>query len=378
MRLFLTMTRRAGMRARSLERTSLVILFTLVAIAGCGDGGGTSAPPARILLIGGNSQALGQAFRSDDLGVTWERVVNPGSNALAGPIRPLFSFRTRDVGYGVTDTESTLVGSTDGGLTWLRLPSSPPLESNAQSSIVAVRFFDAEHGVAIRNTLRSLPGFFTSKQYTLFATSDGGSLWTPVAADEGALPSALCVTPDGLGVAFGARVVSRDGHGPALLASVNRGATWRSVLPASSPIGAACAGAATIWTVTELQLLRSNDAGASWDDRTATLPDGVEPVSIRSLAFTSEDDGALLVGSYLDPEQQIGLTHDGGTGWEWLPVPVPVGELVAIDARNLLVVAGGARDALLTTRDGGRSWKTVTVPAGVSSIDVVQIARDPR
>jgi len=372
------MDRHSGTAAPSTGRATLAILLTLAALCGCGSGKGTTAPPARVLLIGGNAEALGQAYRSDDLGVTWERVVNPGSNALAGPVRPWFTFRTRDVGYGIADTAATLVGSSDGGIGWRPLPSSPPLATDASSSrITAVGFFDAEHGVAITNTLRSLPGFSTLKEYALFATSDGGSAWTPVTHGQGALPSALCVTSAGLGVAFGSRVVSRDGYGPALLASRDRGATWRSILPPNSPVGMTCTGAATVWVATELQLLRSNDAGASWDDRTAILPEGVNPVSVRSLTFTSEDDGALLAGSYLEPGQQIGLTRDGGARWEWLPVPAPVGDLVAIDARTLLIVAGGTRGALLATRDGGRSWSGVTLPAGVETVDVIQIAHDP-
>lgn len=90
--------------------------------------------------------SAGEAFRSDDLGATWQSVVNPASNQASGPIRPVFGFVNHDVGYS-SGVDGQVLKTDDGGLSWSPLPSSPPLGEDGK--LGAVRFFDPDHGTAI-------------------------------------------------------------------------------------------------------------------------------------------------------------------------------------------------------------------------------------
>jgi photosystem II stability/assembly factor-like uncharacterized protein len=120
-----------------------------------------------------------------DGGASWEELVLPESVSEVAAI----SLRTPTDGY-LLDMDVVLHITQDGGKTWssqslgLDDPTIFPLETPA----VAVRFFDAENGLAVL-------GLFGESEMMALRTADGGETW-----EEESLP-----------VGLGKPYLSRDG-----------------------------------------------------------------------------------------------------------------------------------------------------------------------
>ena len=358
---------------RHLTAALCCTLVLAILACGCGGGGGNGAnqAPARIFLAGGDGAAFFGNFRSDDLGATWKTI------EAVGPLLRISSLPGRDVGYSVDTDYRRVLKTTDGGLSWSPLPTSPPLDENG--TISALSFFDADEGIASTTSFHDGDPNFRIQTYALFWTEDGGASWSRAANAAGdGIAEQLCTTPDGLAVALGTGIISRVSRPPVLLASRDGGRSWESILQLQFQGSMTCQGSATIWVAAAPHdLHRSPDAGRTWEDRTGTLPEDARN-QIVDLEFTSERHGALLAGSYVDPNQRYVVTTDGGEHWASFTLPVPVFRFVSIDDRTTLALGRGEKDSLILTRDGGRSWAEVGLPPGIVYVDAVQVARSAR
>ena len=273
-----------------------------------------------------------------------------------------------------------LVGTTDGGRSWVGLPApaaalpgfGPPgatVDCSSQPCVSHVRFADARNGYAFGPSL--------------FVTGDGGRSWTR----EGSRPVAALETTGGRVV----RVVAETaGCPPGCAYRVERkeaGASNWTSLAAPALVGAAAAvvlDGGRIYVAAfgnpaggasdaHARIVRSVDDGASWEavvDPCGEGPEGEDDTA--SLAAASGGFVAALcrprsgraapfvvvsadAGATFGPRRPLGL-----------PDPDAFPLLLSAGSSRVLGVAyvAGRGRGVLVSRDGGTTWEpTLTVPA---------------
>jgi len=132
------------------------------------------------------------------------------------------------------------------------------------------------------------------------------------------------------------------------------------------------------WALVENRLLWTQDGGQSWQEITPLLSAAAEILEVRFLDVRS----GWLVQQALASDQtgELGLlrTQDGGGTWEALPLPVPAGEALAIEAAHLDFIddntgwlavklksgSSFSLGRLWATQDGGNTWEEISLPLG--------------
>jgi photosystem II stability/assembly factor-like uncharacterized protein len=232
---------------------------------------------------------LGTIIRTKDGGTSWR-------TQASGTSLPLFGVAAVDdeelmaVGGDILTAEHVIVGTTDGGVTWIdRTPPDllVPMVSvacPASGTCTAV----GECGKVVH-------------------TDDGGSTWTT--QRDGDCSTLLPL----LGVAF-----SDTEHGIAvgrgsILRTENGGETWINQQPPTDEVlnGVTFADADNAYiaagsTVGVGTILHTSDGGATWSIQRDDLP-----TNVTSIAFANLNDGiaVTLAGD-------IYQTHNGGTTWD--------------------------------------------------------------
>lgn len=157
-----------------------------------------------------------------------------------------------------------------------------------------------------------------------------------------------------------------------LLWSEDDGITWREDLFVAPP-GARLATAqfldgSTGWIVVtgngRTEVVRTVDAGETWDHSLEVLVPGGEEPAGASLSFISETTGFLLLKLPSSGNFSRGAlfrTEDGGRTWRSLPTPPVGGAVRFFSERNGWLAGGPAGTNLFVTRDGGRSWEETGV-----------------
>ncbi|MFV8784299.1 WD40/YVTN/BNR-like repeat-containing protein [Microbulbifer sp. SA54] len=106
-------------------------------------------------------------------------------------------------------------------------------------------------------------------------------------------------------------------------------------------------------------LLRSDDAGSSWQLHSASLDN---PDRFHLNAITRADDGSLFIVG----ESGLGfVSRDSGDSWQALDLPYD-GSLFGIATRAANLVAFGLQGHVLVSSDGGDNWQHQKVNAGAS------------
>jgi photosystem II stability/assembly factor-like uncharacterized protein len=276
---------------------------------------GVSAASDRVVWASG---ANGTILRTVDGGRTWQRQSIPGTEKL--------DFRDIDaigeqVAYVMSigpGDASRIYKTVDGGDHWTKVF----MGANPKAFYDAMAFWDADHGVAIADSIDG--------RFAILTTANGGALWTEV--DPASLPPAL--PNEGAFAASGTNVAVLPPHH-----------VW---------IGTGAASRARV--------LRSADGGKTWQMADTPLASG-ESAGIFSVAFRDPLHGIVVGGDYRregDAVKNAAITTDGGATWtasEGLGGFRSVAAYVP-DARRTALVAIGPSGSDLST-DDGRSWTPI-------------------
>jgi photosystem II stability/assembly factor-like uncharacterized protein len=227
--------------------------------------------PERILL--GTHAGL---YESLDGGRTWKQVALVGQDAMN---------MARSNGATVwTAGHNVLAKSADGGETWsdVRPDGLPSLDI---------------HGFAVDPRDGTLWAAVAGEG--LYRSTDGGGSFEPVSEDVGGGVMALAVTADG-------RLLAGDME-QGLLASENDGLNWRVAEPATVMGLAIHPDDPTLVLAAGDGVLRSTDAGASWE-QAFPLAEGAGPIA------WSESDPKI--GYVVGFDRILYRTQDRGESWQ--------------------------------------------------------------
>lgn len=370
------------------------------------------ASPTTLYAAGGFS-----LFKSTDSGATWSRADSgiEQENPTAVAIDP---FEHSVIYLG---TANGVFKSVDGGASWVPASSGLPMTNGFfldgvpvlatdpairgtlyagtsagvfKSTDGAASWQAANAGISVFSVLaiaveRAAPStLYIGTRAGIFRTGDRGSTWSFVAAfGHRACPSVV-LDPARSSTLYAAAAAN------GVVKSTDRGTSW---LPASVGLRALSVIAiavdplvpSTILVSTATQgstgsagLFKSDDAGRSWRDMSASVPSSS---GFGALAFDPTDPSTVYAGG-------LGLfkSMDGATSWSpinnGLPVPGPGsllsivgGESLAIDPQTPSNVYAGlflgfhVGGAIAKSIDGGKSWTSVAEFEGTGSIAV-----DPR
>jgi photosystem II stability/assembly factor-like uncharacterized protein len=253
-----------------------------------------------------------------------------------------------------TKLVANLLFSEDGGATW-----SPRLLGDGHTVLSSVAFADASHGW--------VAGWdFTTQRDTMFRTTDGGATWTQLSGlpTLRGISSISSTSPDDLWLS-----VTDGSFHPVALHSSDGGTSWSTLTPpglkscdAVSFIDADrgwLAGYATgdPWTP-RVRILHTVDGGQTWTAVDLSTSNNGQGLALAhqgtSTAWCVGPDGFMARTQDAVLWQRIGVP----AGWQ----PLPARGLISIsfsDASHGYV--GGSHGALWETSDGS-TWRPLSVP----------------
>jgi photosystem II stability/assembly factor-like uncharacterized protein len=287
---------------------------------------GVAAPAPGHLFLATDDDSFdagGALFESIDGGITWTQRDVPESL-----FNGLFGVAFLDELHGwVWGNEN--YRTIDGGETWEALPFL--------GSTYRMEFHSAEFGVADGN-------FGTQ------ISRDGGATWEP--SPEGISRFSFADAALGLGAAASGLHRTDDG-----------GLTFSPVLAGEASAVTFLSPAVAVAIVDD-QLLRSTDAGLTWDPRGAALG--------REALFAVSADVALawgVTGTFPDEDRRILRSADGGESWTDLgeviePAAFAVSNFAFTAPTSSIVVASDGAGGLHRSTDAGLTWQRVFTAPG--------------
>lgn len=324
----------------------------------------------------------GQILKTVDAGATWL----PQESHVSVRLKYV-RFANASVGW-VLGNDGTILKTSDAGATWQQ-----------QAALLGHSGEPGDPGLIVLDENRVLA---IADQYSVRATTDGGVSWTNALLDvvnevtsdgtlwerqfstlrkSGGMGTAVPTlsyeaqpnqtiqqfsmgTPrDGLMAVYDWDITSQR-----ILRTSDAGASWQ---PAAS-IGLQTEtvsflksfGPSAAWAVTEQGLYRSIDAGGTWNP--ISLPPDVDPTIVRYDAHAQDEQTFWFQygGGYY-------LSTDGGVHWTWLHAedgPDSAHEL-KLNAGGLWLTYAGER--VHHSKDGGASWtQAFGMPAGQAAEDL--------
>jgi photosystem II stability/assembly factor-like uncharacterized protein len=264
------------------------------------------------------SGANGTILVTTDGGQAWTKRTVPGGEALDFRDVDAVSDRVAyalSIGSGET---SRIYKTEDAGATWrLQFTNRDP-----KGFLDAMAFWDAKRGVAFGDSIDGALFILT--------TTDGGGSWNRI--DPKALPAA--VPEEGAYAASGTNV--------------------------------AMFGTRHVWIGTSRsRVLRSSNAGRTWDVATAPVATGAS-AGIFSIAFRDERHGIVVGGDYrkeAEAGDNAAITSDGGRTWTALKglsgFRSAVQYVPGTKVPSLVAVGPAGTDY---SADDGKTWQLVEGP----------------
>lgn len=274
-------------------------------------------------------------------------------------------------GWGVTETQ--IVRTNDGGLTWHDL--TPPGVGEAGYAVEAFAL-DAKHLWVQIPDFNNFPN-----GGNLHRTADGGMTWTNTSTRFSGGEIQFLDADNGwaladLGVGAGSNAV-------AIYQTADGGATWTqkftndpnlSNSSDSLPLGGLKSGIApvdmqtafvygVVYSTGAIYLHRTDDGGGDWRPVTSLpLPSGAESselgVDPGHMQFVSPTIGYMVVRmSGATTETAVYVTNDGGNTWTLTPTLIPGGGSADfLSAAEMVLFNGGQ---FYVTRDAARTWSII-------------------
>jgi len=273
-------------------------------------------------------------------------------------------------GWGITETQ--IVRTNDGGVTWYDVTPSGITETGYSAQFYAMNANSAWM-LQPDNTNYPHSGF-------LYHTTDGGLTWANTTTPFSGAHLQFLDANNGwaladLGVGAGSNAV-------AVFQTNDGGATWNQTyindpnaagVGDSLPLGGLKAGIAplnmqTAWVygVTyssgTIYLFRTDDGGANWSEVSLPLPAGAENfelgIDADQMKFVTPSDGYIVVRMTGDFYQAaVYASHDGGNTWELTLTPIPDGGSADFLSVQEMVIYNGAQ--FYITKDAARTWSVV-------------------
>ena len=214
----------------------------------------------------------------------------------------------------------------------------------------------------------------------VFRSTNGGRSWTsaglvpPASIDGSSVPgvTSLLVDPRRPGTVYAGLNGQWDGgkwnggttYRRSLYKTTDGGKTWSALDLIGHPVAISPAGPPTLYAATGARggtsrLVRSADAGRSWQRADSGLPH----TYLWTLAFDPVTPGIVYAAM---GQRGIFESRDGGARWRAVRVSVAYREVTAItvDPRQPQTVYAGTDNGVIKSLDGGRSWRTANAAMG--------------
>jgi photosystem II stability/assembly factor-like uncharacterized protein len=398
-----------------------------VAASGCGgDGQQSESQPVAVAVGFCNDCRSESASWSADGGHTWSAPKPVPGIPLA------VSLRGRRNAWGVGG--NTIVHTSNAGRDWtLQFVSDP---SKPLPQLEAVAFVDTEHGVAVgfedppvgiiaepSMTPTAAPG--ATPQPTpsspdtvptasppaastgpplVLVTRDGGNVWSPATLPSGSDPHAfaharlrsVCLTKSGFGIAVGGTTYDNEVERAIVIRTTDAGASWDDV---SSRVagdalfgGVACAGTSDAWIVGPARcfpcgmpvVFHTADGGEHWEDQSMNVQRTRSPIGgLASVSFVDPRIGWLAGDDGDDRRLFSGpaLRRTADAGGHWTEdVSLDAARdcsltrvAFADDVHGIAVCEGDAGGKIIVSDDGGTTWSRTEIPG----LDVIDVAIVP-
>jgi photosystem II stability/assembly factor-like uncharacterized protein len=274
-------------------------------------------------------------------------------------------------GWAVTETQ--LVRTNDGGITWYNV-TPPEIEETGYT--VETFVLDNNHVWLQKPDFNNFPN-----NGLLYHTADGGLSWsissTPFSAGDlrfidarngwmladlgvGAGSNAVAVFQTTDGGATWTQTYTNDPNNPESADSLPLGGLKSELMPLD--MRTAWVGG-VIYSPGTVYLYRTDDGGRSWSPVSLELPDGAENAELGinedQMKFVSASDGFLAL--HLAGEaNQTAIYRITGAGKTWTLTPALIpgsGESDFLSAEEAIIYNG---EQFYVTRDGARTWTTVS------------------
>jgi photosystem II stability/assembly factor-like uncharacterized protein len=274
-------------------------------------------------------------------------------------------------GWGVT--ESWIVRTNDGGITWYNM--TPP-DVEEMGSTVETFILDKDHAWIQKPDFNNFPN-----NGLLYHTADGGLNWiissTPFSGGD------LSFLDDNNGWMLADLGVGAGSNAVAVFQTRDGGATWTQTYTNdpnnpeagdSLPLGGIKADlvpldmqtawvGGVVYAPGTVYLYRTNDGGRTWTQVPLELPPDAENFELGidedQMYFVSASDGFLTLRMAGDATQTaVYVTNDGGETWKLTPTLIPnAGASDFMSAAEAVIYNG---EQFYVTRDAARTWVTVT------------------
>lgn len=264
--------------------------------------------------------------RTNDGGITWYNVTPSDVDETGYTVETLFLDRDhawmQKPDFNNFPNNGLLYHTVDGGLTWTI--SSTPFSGGD------LNFTDANNGWM----LADLGVGAGSNAVAVFQTRDGGATWTQTYTNDPTNPEAGDSLPLG-GIKSG-------------LVSLNEQTAW---------VGGVIYSPGTVY------LYRTDDGGHNWSPVNLDLPAGAENSELGidedQMKFVSAKDGFIALHMAGEsPQTAIYTTNDGGDTWTLTPALIPnTGKSDFLSAEEAVIYNG---EQFYVTRDAARTWTTIS------------------
>lgn len=278
-----------------------------------------------------------------------------------------FYFIDENNGWGATETQ--LIRTNDGGVTWY--DASPHVDT--QFGYAPYLFIDAQSAWVLISSSDYQTG-------TLYQTYDGGITWDSIAVPFGGASMQMLDAENGFALA--ALGAGAGSEAVALFKTTDAGHTWTRVFindPTvdgsnnSLPLGGQKGGFAFINESTGwvggsipmdnyIYLYQTTDGGETWSEANLALPVGYESAQTSNDGpqFFSATEGILAVSMVMGGDPGVATvvyrTSDGGVIWS-------AGEVIAhgrpSDFRSFSEGVAWGGGPFQVTHDAGQSWSTI-------------------
>jgi len=291
-------------------------------------------------------------------------------------------------GWGVTETQ--IVRTTDGGITWYNV--TPPEITEAGYN-VSFHALDTDHAWMHLPDFENYPN-----SGTLYRTTNGGLTWESITSPFSDGDIQFLDANNGwvladLGVGTGSNAI-------AVYQTTDAGTTWTQKYindpndanaGESLPLGGLKSGIApvdmqtafvygVIYESGTVYLYRTDDSGMSWSEITVPLPVGAENfelgIDAGQMKFVTPNDGFIVVRFTGDmPQAAVYVTHDGGNTWDLTPTPIPDGGSADFLSAEEMVIYNGSQ--FYITRDAARTWSIIPPDVGFGESFVLMDFSNP-